>query len=135
MAVDQPWDHAAALQIDLFRIRSGERHDAAVVRSGNETEIPDCDGLGLRISAIECRDLAVEEDDIRSVTHRLRLATHYRHSETSAHRANACNYVATIGLVYHGSTPLRQKAVIEPIRYGRRVARPPRILGCVCLVD
>ena len=64
MIVDQPRQHAAALEVDDLRRRAGELHHLAVVTDGGEDAVLDRHRAGGRIAAVERREQAAVQDEI-----------------------------------------------------------------------
>jgi hypothetical protein len=62
MAVDQPRDRAAALEVDDLRVRSLERHDLAGIADGAEPAIGDGDGFWIGLCSVERGETAVDEE-------------------------------------------------------------------------
>ena len=65
MVVHQPRDHAAPLEIDHSRRRSGDRAHLVVVADGHDAIADDRHGFMDREAAIDGDDLSVEEHEIR----------------------------------------------------------------------
>jgi hypothetical protein len=66
VAVDEAWHGSSAFEVDPGSVVAGESHNLALVTNGEEASILDGNSRHFGPLAVECRDPAVEQDEIGS---------------------------------------------------------------------